>query len=59
MASEALESHLHGHDIVKVCLSMADELLESHLEGHDIEKVQYACPWPARHWNLTLRAMML
>ena len=38
MASETLESHPEGYDIVEVLLSMASKTLESHLEGHDVAK---------------------
>ena len=60
MASETLESHLEGHDVVKVCLPMASETLETRLQGHDI--VWESMPshgYTTLGGNLTLRAMIL
>ena len=57
MASETLEYQLEGHDMVKECPSLASETLESHAEIMILQK--YGCPWLARDWNVTLRAVIL
>ena len=44
LAIKTLESHIKGHDIVKVCLSITTETLESHIEGYDLVKVCHQRP---------------